>query len=102
FFINLVYGPRYLAATPALKILGLVLPLLFFNYLAANIIENSKKVKKFVPWAVGHFTLVFLLAIILPRKWGIVGAAASLLFGEIIKIILNQKFINQILAQKSS
>ncbi len=102
FFINLVYGPRYLAATPALKILGLVLPLLFFNYLAANIIENSQRVKKFVPLAVGHFVLVFLLAVILPGKWGIVGAAASLLFGEIAKIILNQKFINQILAPKSS
>ncbi|MGI6278871.1 MAG: flippase [Patescibacteria group bacterium] len=102
FFINLVYGSRYLAATPALKILGLVLPLLFFNYLAANIIENSPKVKKFVPFAVGHFFLVFLLAVILPGKWGIVGAAASLLFGEIVKIILNQKFINQILTPKSS
>lgn len=97
FFINLVYGSRYLPAVPALKILGLVLPFFFFNYLAANIIENSKKVKKFVPWAAGHFILVFILAIILSNKWGIVGGAASLLIGEILRLFLNQKFIGKIL-----
>ncbi|MDD5481970.1 MAG: oligosaccharide flippase family protein [Candidatus Shapirobacteria bacterium] len=101
FFINLVYGGRYLPAVPALKILGLVLPLLFFNFLAANIIENSKKVKGFTPWAIGHFVLVFLLAIILPGRWGIAGGAASLLIGEIIRLGLNQNFINKILKTSS-
>ncbi len=101
FFINLVYGGRYLPALPALKILGLVLPLLFFNFLAANIIENSSKVRKFTPWAVGHFVLVFGLAIILPGKWGIAGGAASLLVGEIIRLGLNQNFISKILKNPS-
>ncbi len=98
-FINLIYGERYLPAIPALKILALSLPLFFFNYLAANVIENSKEVKKFIPWAASHFLLVFLLAIILPGKWGIIGGAASLLIGEIARLILNQKFINNILGK---
>lgn len=97
FFINLVYGERYLPAVPALKILGLVFPWLFFNFLAANIIENSKKVKKFVPWAVGHFVFVFLLAIALSFRFGILGGAVSLLIGEIVRLILNQRFVNKIL-----
>ncbi len=96
-FIEIIYGERYLSAVSALKVLGLVLPLLFFNFLAANIIENSKKVKKFTPWAVGHFILVFLLAIFLPNKWGIAGGAASLLIGEVIRLGLNQSFVNKIL-----
>jgi len=98
-FINLIYGERYLPAIPALKILALSLPLFFFNYLAANIIENSKEVKKFIPWAVSHFLIVFLLAILLPGKWGIVGGSASLLIGEVARLILNQKFINDILGK---
>jgi O-antigen/teichoic acid export membrane protein len=101
-FINLIYGERYLPAIPALKILALSLPLFFFNYLAANVIENSKEVKKFIPWAASHFLLVFLLAIILPGKWGIIGGAASLLIGEIVRLILNQKFINNILGKNQN
>jgi len=96
-FISLVYGDRYLPAVPALKILGLVLPLLFFNFLAANIIENSTKVKKFTPWAIGHFVLVFLLAVVFSSRWGVTGAAASLLVGEGLRLVLNQRFINKIL-----
>lgn len=99
FFINLVYGERYLPAAPSLKILGLVFPLLFFNYLAANIIENSSRVKQFLPWAVGHFVVVFLLAIILSQKFGILGGAASLLLGEILRFFLNQRFVVSILAK---
>ncbi len=97
-FIGLVYGERYLPAVPALRVLALSLPLLFFNYLAANIIENSKKVKKFVPWAIGHFILVFGLAIIMPARWGIIGGAGSLLAGEIIRLVMNQKFIGKTLS----
>ena len=96
-FISLVYGDRYLPAVPALKILGLVLPLLFFNFLAANIIENSTKVKKFTPWAIGHFVLIFLLAVVFSSRWGVTGAAASLLVGEGLRLVLNQRFINKIL-----
>ncbi len=99
FFINLVYGERYLPAAPSLKILGLIFPLLFFNYLAANIIENSSRVKQFLPWAAGHFIFVFLLAIILSQKFGILGGAASLLLGEILRFFLNQKFVVSILAK---
>jgi len=102
FFINLVYGERYLPAAPSLKILGLIFPLLFFNYLAANIIENSSRVKQFLPWAVGHFIFVFLLAIILSQKFGILGGAASLLLGEILRFFLNQKFVVSILAKADS
>ncbi|MDD3679808.1 MAG: oligosaccharide flippase family protein [Candidatus Shapirobacteria bacterium] len=96
-FIGLVYGVRYLPAVPALKVLALSLPLFFFNFLAANIIENSPLVKRFVPWAIGHFVLVFCLAIILPGRWGIIGGAASLLVGETTRLFLNQKFIGKIL-----
>ena len=96
-FINLVYGARYLPAVPALKILALSLPLFFFNFLAANVIENSQKVKKFVPWAASHFLLVFLLAIIMPKKWGIIGGAGSLLVGETLRLAINQRFISKIL-----
>ncbi|MBP8591194.1 oligosaccharide flippase family protein [Candidatus Shapirobacteria bacterium] len=97
FFINLIYGERYLPAASSLKILGFTFPLLFFNYLAANIIENSPEVKKFLPLAVGHFLFVFLSAIVLSAKFGVMGGAASLLSGEILRFFLNQKFVSQIL-----
>jgi uncharacterized protein YneF (UPF0154 family) len=39
------------------------------------------------------------LAIILSQKFGILGGAASLLLGEILRFFLNQRFVVSILAK---
>ncbi len=102
FFIKTIYDAKYLSAVPALGILGLVMPLLFVNWLAANIIENSPRVKSFLPWGIGHFLLVFILSYFFVRRWAIIGGAASLLVGELIRLLLNNVFVARSLNQEDS
>jgi len=101
-FIGLVYGEKYFSAVPTLKILGLLMPILFINWLASNIIENSTRLRKFLPWAAGKFLFVFILSLILIKQMGIIGGGWALLAGEGIGLIINTIFIEKILLSKDN
>ena len=101
-FIGLVYGEKYFSAVPTLRILGLLMPILFINWLAGNIIENSTRLKKFIPWAAGKFLFVFILSLILIKQMGIIGGGWALLAGEFLGLMINLVFVGKILAVSNS
>src|SRR4030042_2492559 len=79
--IRLAYGQAYLSAAPVMPLLGASLILFFLNALPGNIIQNSPKFKKFLPWAVLNFIITLVLCLILIPKYSIVGAALGVIGG---------------------
>lgn len=101
FFPNLIisvaYGQEYLQAAPVLALLGASLILFFLNALPGNIIQNSPKFKKFLPWAVLNSLLALLFCFLLIPKYGIVGAAWAVIGGEVVGLVINNLFVWRIL-----
>jgi O-antigen/teichoic acid export membrane protein len=81
--ISLAYGQDYLAAMPAMMILGFSLILFFLNALPGNIIQNSPQFKQFLPWALLNFIITLVLCLILIPRYSIVGAAWAVMGGEV-------------------
>ncbi|MFH1561542.1 MAG: oligosaccharide flippase family protein, partial [Patescibacteria group bacterium] len=51
FVIPLVYGPNYQAAIPVFSLFGVLMVFFFVNSLAGNVIQNSNRIKQFIPLA---------------------------------------------------
>ena len=94
-----VYGSNYLGAVPVFMILGLSFVFFFPNALAGNIIQNSDKFKRFLPWAVANFLVALILCLILIPRYSIVGAAWAVVGGEIFGLIINNWFVFRILKE---
>ena len=95
--VKTVYGSNYLGAVPVFMILGLSFVFFFPNGLAGNIIQNSDKFKRFLPWAVANFLVALLLCLILIPRYSIVGAAWAVIGGEIFGLVINNWFVWKIL-----
>jgi len=95
--ITLAYSQAYLPAVPVLSLLGLSLILFFLNALPGNIIQNSDKFKRFLPWAVANFLVALILCLILIPRYSIVGAAWAVVGGEMFGLIINNWFVWKIL-----
>jgi len=95
--IGLAYGQDYLQAAPVLALLGASLILFFLNALPGNIIQNSPKFKKFLPWAALNFIITLVLCLILIPRYSIVGAAWAVIGGEVAGLIINNLFVWRIL-----
>jgi O-antigen/teichoic acid export membrane protein len=95
--INLAYGQDYTAATSVMAILGISLILFFLNVLPGNIIQSSPKFKQFLPWAFLNFLITLFLCLFLIARFSIIGAAWSVLCGELIGLIINNLFVWKIL-----
>ena len=95
--INLAYGQDYLQAVSALGILGAGLILFFINALPGNIIQNSDKFKKFLPWSVFNFLIKLVLCLILIPRFSIIGAAWAVVGGEVAGVLINNLFVWKIL-----
>jgi len=95
--ISLAYGVDYLAAAPAMALLGFSLILFFLNSLPGNIIQNSPKFKNFLPWAVLNSLLALLFCFLLIPKYGIAGAAWAVIGGEVVGVLINNLFVWRIL-----
>jgi len=100
--ISLAYGTDYLSAASVLAVLGTSLILFFLNVLPGNIIQNSPKFKKFLPWAVVNFLVTLILGLILIPRFSIIGAAWSVLGGELVGLIINNLFVWKILKNPKS
>lgn len=97
YIINLTYGNLYLGAVSAFSVLGLAIVLFFVNSLAGNVIQNSTKIKQFVPILLFNFFAEALLCYLLIPKYSILGAAWAVVGGELIGLIINNLFIWRIL-----
>ncbi len=95
--IRLAYGQAYLSAAPVMSLLGASLILFFLNALPGNIIQNSPKFKKFLPWAALNFVITLVLCLILIPKYSIVGAAWAVIGGEVAGLVINNLFVWKIL-----
>ncbi len=98
--INLAYGAEYLPAIPVFGVLGLSVSLFFLNALAGNIIQNSQKVKGFLPLAALNFLVMFGLCLVLIPRFSIVGAAWAMVGGELAGLVVNNLFVYRILSQR--
>jgi O-antigen/teichoic acid export membrane protein len=95
--IRFSYGVDYLPAVPAFAVLGIALVFFFINALAGNIIQNSKELRKFLPFTVVNFLVTLLLALVLIPRYSIVGAAWAVVGGEVFGLLINNLFVFKIL-----
>jgi len=95
--INFAYGQDYLQAVSVLGILGAGLILFFINALPGNIIQNSDRFKKFLPWSVFNFLIKLVLCLILIPRFSIIGAAWAVVGGEVAGVLINNLFVWRIL-----
>lgn len=95
--INIAYGSDYLPAVPVFGILGVGVVLFFINSLAGNIIQNSKLVKGFLPFAALNFIVLFSLSLLLIPRYSIVGAAWAVVGGEVFGLVINNFYVYKIL-----
>ncbi len=97
FIIGFAYGSDYLAAAPALVVLGFALVLFFLNVLPGNIIQNSPHFKRFLPFASLNFVIKLVLCLLLIPRFSIMGAAYAVLGGELIGLFINNIFVLRVL-----
>lgn len=99
--IRFSYGESYLPSSTVYPVLGLALVLFFLNVLPGNVIQNSAKVKNFLPLAVLNFLIAFLLCLILIPRYSLMGAAWAVVGGEVAGLIINNYFVYRILNEKT-
>ncbi len=97
--VSLAYGPLYLPAAGVFRILGLSLILFFVNALPGNIIQNSEKVKNFLPFSIAIFLFVFLLSFLLIPRYSLLGAGWAVVGGELFGFIVSNIFVLKILKE---
>jgi len=92
-----VYGQNYSPAGPVFSLFGLLLVFFFVNALPGNIIQNSKKVKKFLPFAIGNFLVALISGLVLIPRLGVIGGVWAMIIGETYGLIVNNLFVFKIL-----
>lgn len=95
--ITLSFGSKYLQAAEIFPLLGIALILFFLNSLAGNIIQNSNKVKSFIPYLFLNLIIEVVLCLILIPKYSITGSAWAVVGGEIFGLLINNIFVYKIL-----
>ena len=95
--IKISYGPSYLEAAAVMRILSIAAIIFFLNTLPGNIIQNSNRVKKFLPFAFLNLLFVTVLCIIFIPKYSIMGAAWAVIGGEVFGLLINNWFVFKIL-----
>ena len=99
--IPMVYGIEYANAIPVFSLMGLLIVLFFVNSLPGNIIHNSNKVKKFVPFSFLNFLVALVGCLILIPKMGVIGGVWAMIIGESFGLVINNIFAFRILNEKS-
>jgi len=100
FILKIAYGEKYLGAVGAAKILAIAAIFFFMNALPGNVIQNSPRVKKFLPFAFANLVLVLILGSIFVPRWSVEGAALAVLLAEISAFLINNGFVWKILNEK--
>lgn len=100
FFIPLVYGQRYLPSVKIFSLSGILMALFCLNSLPGNIIQNSEKVKKFLPLAVANFLVAAAACFWLIRRIGVIGGVWGMVIGEVFGLVVNNWFVYKILNEQ--
>lgn len=95
--LALFFGTEYAQASAAFSVLGLSLLLFFVNALPGNIIQASKKLASFLPWAGLNTGLNVLLNLFLISRFSFLGAAYAILITEMTGLVINNVFVFKIL-----
>lgn len=97
--IKISYGSSYLEAVPVMRILSIAAIIFFLNTLPGNIIQNSNRVKKFLPFAFLNLLLVVILCLVFIPRYSIIGAAWAVIGGEVFGLVINNWFVFRILKE---
>ncbi len=95
--VLLAYGVSYLRAVEILPILGISLILFFVNSLPGNIIQNSDKVRNFLPLSILIFMFVYILGFLAIPNYGLAGAAWVVIGGEAFGFTVSNLFVYRLL-----
>jgi len=93
----LIYGKDYLPAGSVFSLLGILMIFFFVNSLPGNIIQNSEKVKRFLPFSLGNFLIALFSGLILIPRLGVIGGVWAMIIGEVYGLIVNNLFVFRIL-----
>jgi O-antigen/teichoic acid export membrane protein len=99
--IKYSFGIKYLPVVEIMPYLGIGTILFFVNALAGNIIQNSPKVKKFIPFLFLNLIFEVILCMILIPKFSILGSALAVIGGEVFGLFINNIFVWKILHEKN-
>lgn len=94
--ISLTYRSAYLPAVAVFRILGLSLILFFINALPGNIIQNSPKIKTFLPYSMAIFIFTVISSWLLVSRFSILGAGWAVVVGELFGFIVSNYFVYKI------
>lgn len=97
YLIPLVFGPEYQPAVPVFQLMGVLMFFFFINSLAGNIIQNSPKVKNFLPFRLINFLVALIAGLILIPKHGVIGGVWAMIIGEIYGMLINNFYVLKIL-----
>lgn len=100
--IRLTYGVEYMSAVGIFKILSFAVILFFVNSLPGNVIQNSPKVKLFLPFALVNYLVTLVVGILIIPRFGMVGAGLTLITGELIGLVVNNYLVFKLLNEKNS
>jgi O-antigen/teichoic acid export membrane protein len=101
FIIPIIYGLEYVDAIPVFSLMGILMIFFFINSLPGNIIHNSDKVKKFLPFSFLNFVIALVGCLILIPMLGVVGGVVAMIIGEIFGFVVNNIFAFKILNEKA-
>ena len=99
--IRVAYDERYLGAIPSARILAISFFLFFLNTLPGNVIQSSRKIKIFLPFAFLNLLAMFGFCFYLIPKYSIEGAAWAVLLAEVFGLVINNFFVFRILSEKN-
>lgn len=81
--IQLVFGRAFLPATNVLRVLLWAVVIMYINAPLGNILYNSDRLPRFIPFAILNTLLNIILNFIFIPKWGYIGAGIITLTTEI-------------------
>lgn len=97
YIILFLFGKPFIPASSALKILIWAVVVMFVNAPFGNILYNSNKILKYIPYQVLLTLLNITINFILIPKWSFLGASYTTLITEIIAFSIQIWFIKHIL-----
>lgn len=100
FIIPLIYGERYFEAVPIFSLMGVLMIFYFVNSLAGNVIQNSKKVRAFLPFALLNLLVTVIAGLFLIPEFGAIGGVWAAILGEVYGLVVNNFFVWRILEGK--
>ena len=95
--LGFLFGMEFTRAASAFSVLGLSLVLFFVNALPGNIIQSSKRLTSFLPWAFFNTLFNIALNLFLIPRFSLLGAAYAILITEAVGFVINNIFVIGIL-----